>query len=170
MIELGSDKQCKRRWSLKNPDQKGSFKFQQEGPQWVCDMVRLWSDLGTMSSPAASASAASAASSPPITLSAIGWMVTWCSWCRRWWWWCYLNDDVDMMNLTLCWCHRTIGLLLPSCHQLVRKWGGEKHQRWKLPGLHLVHNLHKVLWQQHVFGEIFAMVQLQGLWWDSEKT
>ena len=48
MIGLRSDKQCKRRWSLKNPDQKGSFKFQQEGPQWVCDMVRLWSDLGTI--------------------------------------------------------------------------------------------------------------------------
>ena len=48
MIGLGSDKQCKRRWSLKNPDQKGSFKFQQEGPQWVCDMVRLWSDLGAI--------------------------------------------------------------------------------------------------------------------------
>ena len=48
MIGLGSDKQCKMRWSLKNPDQKGSFKFQQEGPQWVCDMVRLWSDLGAI--------------------------------------------------------------------------------------------------------------------------
>ena len=123
MIGLRSDKQCKMRWSLKNPDQKGSFKFQQEGPQWVCDMVRLWSDLGAIKQCLHQRHRLRRRPLLPLHPSLSRQLAGW---------WHddggAADDDGDailMMMLTLCWCHRTVGLLLPSCHQLIRKWGGE---------------------------------------------
>ena len=168
MIGLGSDKQCKRRWSLKNPDQKGSFKFQQEGPQWVCDMVRLWSDLGAIQQCLHQRHRLRRRPllplHPSLSRQLAGWwhdaggaadddgdailMMMW-----TWWIWHYVGAIEQLAFF----CQAVISW---SASEAVR---GRKHQRWKLPGLHLVHNLHKVLWQQHVFGEIFAMVQLQGL-------